>query len=83
MIIKTVKVSEKGQIAIPIEIRADAEIKIGENLIIIEEKGKIILQKAPKIAAEIKEDFSDLLKHSEKVAEKLWSNKSDEIWDTL
>jgi hypothetical protein len=27
------------------------------------------------------DDFKDLLKHSEKVANKLWNNKEDEIWD--
>lgn len=30
-----------------------------------------------------KEDFSDLLKHSEKVTEKLWDNKEDEIWEKI
>ncbi|MDO8460387.1 MAG: hypothetical protein Q7S74_04720 [Nanoarchaeota archaeon] len=27
-------------------------------------------------------DFKDLLKHSEKVAKKLWSSKEDDIWDS-
>lgn len=30
-----------------------------------------------------KEDFSYLLKHSEKVARKLWDNKDDEIWNNI
>ena len=30
-----------------------------------------------------KEDFSDLLKHSEKTAKKLWDNKKDEVWDNI
>ena len=30
-----------------------------------------------------KDDFKDLLKHSEKVANKLWDNKEDEIWDSV
>lgn len=28
-------------------------------------------------------DFSDMLKHSEKVAEKLWNNKDDDIWNNI
>jgi len=28
-------------------------------------------------------EFNDLLKHSEKVAEKLWVNKKDEIWNSV
>lgn len=28
-----------------------------------------------------KDNFADLLKHSEKVARKLWDNEEDEIWN--
>lgn len=31
----------------------------------------------------IVDSFSDLLKHSEKVAKKLWDNKEDEVWDKV
>ncbi len=31
----------------------------------------------------IKDDFSDLLKYSEKVADKLWNNEEDQVWDKL
>jgi len=27
--------------------------------------------------------MKDLLKHSEKVADKFWNNKEDEIWDRI
>lgn len=30
-----------------------------------------------------KSDFSDLLKHSEKVAKKLWDNPEDGVWNNL
>jgi len=45
MIIKTVKVSDKGQIAIPLDIRKINGINKGDNLIIIQEKGKILIEK--------------------------------------
>ena len=83
MIVKTVKISEKGQIAIPQEIRADVGLEQGDELIIIEERGKIMLEKVHKLGENAKDEFKELLEHSEKVAEKLWSNKADEIWDTL
>jgi hypothetical protein len=28
-------------------------------------------------------DFCDLLKHSEKVAERLWDSKENEVWNEL
>lgn len=80
MIVKTVKVSDKGQISIPIDIRELAGINTGDELIVIQEGSKILIEKPNNI---IKDDFKDLLKHSEKVAEKLWSNEEDEILDTI
>ena len=83
MIIKTVKISEKGQIAIPQEIREAANLRQGDELIIIEEEGKLLLEKPQKIARQVRENFKDLLKNSEGVAKKLWSTKADDIWDTV
>jgi AbrB family looped-hinge helix DNA binding protein len=80
MIIKTVKVSDKGQIAIPSTIRKLNNINRGDDLIMIQENGKILIEKATE---KIKDDFSDLLKHSESVAKDLWDNKKDEIWNEL
>ena len=83
MNVKTIKVSEKGQIAIPVEIRESASIHTGDVLIMIQEGDKILLEKAEKLGKEVKDDFRDLLLLSLPVMKKLWDNKEDEIWDTL
>ncbi len=31
----------------------------------------------------LKDEFKDLLKHSEQVAKKLWGNKTDDVWDKV
>lgn len=80
---KNIKLSGKGQIAIPQEIRKNAKLEKGDNLVIMEENGTIMIKKTERVAAAIKDDFKDLLKHSEKIAQKLWSNKEDDIWDNL
>lgn len=72
---KIIKVTDKGQISLPIKIRSDLKIKQGDELIITKSDNTIILKKIRK------EDFSDLLKHSEKVAQELWDNDEDEIWN--
>ena len=74
---KIIKVTDKGQISLPTKIRSSLQIKQGDELIIIQNNNSIILKKLKK------EDFSDLLKHSEKVAQKLWGNKEDDIWNDL
>ncbi len=83
MLVKTIKVSEKGQIAIPIDIRELAGIHTGDELVILQEGGKLLIEKPTKISQEIKGDFRDLLKQSEVVAKSLWSSREDDIWDTI
>ena len=74
---KIIKVTDKGQISIPIEIRKSIGIDAGDELIAIRNGETLCLKKIKK------DDFKDLLKHSERVANKLWNNKNDEIWDSV
>lgn len=82
-IIKTIKVSEKGQIALPKDVRESADIEVGDNLVLIQRGKKIMLEKAEIIESKTKDDFKDLIKLSESTAKKLWDNKYDKVWDKL
>ena len=73
---KIVRVTDKGQISIPVEMRNSVGISNGYELFVVKNMESIVIRKIKK------SDFSDLLKHSEKVAVKLWDNKEKEIWDT-
>lgn len=75
--INIIKVTDKGQISLPIQLRNSLNIEQGDKLIIMQNDNFLILRKLKR------EDFSDLLKHSEKVAKKLWDNKEDDIWDGI
>jgi len=74
---RIIKVTDKGQISIPTELRKFIGINTGDELIVIRDGETICLKKVKK------DDFKDLLKHSEKAVNKLWNNKEDEIWDTV
>ena len=78
---KTIKVSEKGQIAIPQTIRETLGIERGDELIIIQVDNKILLEKAKKMEQKMKEDFKDIIKFSEKSLKGVWDNKLDDIWN--
>lgn len=80
--IKIIKVSDKGQIAIPQIIREKAGISRGDELIIIQTGGKILLEKSQKISNQMKEDFKDIIGFSEQSLNEVWDNKEDEIWST-
>ena len=81
MIIKTVKVSEKGQIAIPREIREKTGIKRGDELIVVQEGNRIMIERTTQTSERIKDDFSDLIRFSESSLRDVWDNESDEIWN--
>ncbi|MBS3125779.1 AbrB/MazE/SpoVT family DNA-binding domain-containing protein [Candidatus Woesearchaeota archaeon] len=79
MRVKTVKVSDKGQISLPVEVREEAGINKGDELLLISEGKKIFIEPVLKTSKKVKDDFSDLLKLSEKSISRAWSN-ADEIW---
>lgn len=77
MKVKTVKVSDKGQIAIPKEMRNILQIEKGDEVLLIAEGNIIIIEKIKK------ENFRDILKLSESTAQKIWDNDEDEVWNEL
>jgi AbrB family looped-hinge helix DNA binding protein len=82
MVMTTVRVSEKGQIAIPQSIRESIGITKGDDLVIIQVDGKLLLEKSKKIEQNLKDDFKDILKFNEKSLKEVWDNKEDEIWSS-
>lgn len=79
--LKTVKVSQKGQIAIPRDVQKELGIKKGDKLLLVREGRKIMLEKPRRITQEVRDDFKDLIRLSESSLRKLWLNKEDEIWN--
>jgi len=74
---RIIKVTDKGQVSLPIVMRNSLNISRGDELILTQSRESIILKKIKQ------DDFSDLLKHSENSLKKIWDNKKDEIWNNL
>lgn len=81
MTLRTVNVSEKGQIAIPKEIRELLGIKKGDRLVLTAKNKKLLIQKASNLAKQTENDFDDLIDYSELSLKKLWLNKKDDVWN--
>lgn len=75
---KIIKVSDKGQISIPKSIRELVKIKKGDELILFEVDGKILIEKSDKF----KENFKDINRFVEKSLESVWNNEEDDIWNS-
>ncbi len=80
---KTIRVSQKGQISIPSDIRKELGIRSGEELIVMRKGDRLLIEKSGKVSKRFLKEFDYMLKHSEKAARKLWGNKEDDIWDKL
>ena len=64
-----IKVTDKGQISLPIKMRKLLGINKGDDLIIINNNDSMIIKKIKD------DDFSDLLKLSEISLGKIWHNE--------
>jgi AbrB family looped-hinge helix DNA binding protein len=81
--LETVKVSSRGQIVIPENVREDLGIDKGTKLILVEENGRITLQKEEEFLKKLKEqqERAGWMTITEKSLEKIWKNeKDDAVW---
>jgi AbrB family looped-hinge helix DNA binding protein len=81
MIAKTVKISDKGQISIPTMIRESANLKKGDEILIIEKEGRIIIESLKNITKEYEDDFKDIELATQSSLSEVWENDEDEIWN--
>ncbi len=78
---KKVKVSDKGQISLPVEIQREAGIKKGDELLLIRKGHRIVLEKPQRIVEVLEDEFADLQEISESSLRRLWLSKKEDIWD--
>ena len=78
---KKVKVSDKGQISIPIEIQRETGIRKGDELLLIRKGQKIVLEKTGRIVEAMEDEFADLQEISEASLRRMWLSKKEDVWD--
>lgn len=81
MIAKTVKVTDKGQIAIPTSIRELAGIEKGDELLVVHKDGELLLKKISAVISDVEDDFKDLQRISEKTLEDIWGKEEGNKWE--
>jgi AbrB family looped-hinge helix DNA binding protein len=76
-----VKVSDKGQISIPVEVQREIGIKKGDELLLIRRGRKILLEKPERLLKLLEDEFADVQSLTETSLASLWSNKTDDVWN--
>jgi AbrB family looped-hinge helix DNA binding protein len=79
--IRTIKVSDKGQVSIPKDIRKNMKIKKGDNLVMMVKDSKIVLEKSEKVALLLDGEFKDIEAFTEHTLKSVWDNPYDEVWN--
>lgn len=79
--VRSVTMSERGQIVIPEDMRDDLKMEKGEALVLIERENEIVLRKESDVALRLASEdaWDNLATESLKNA---W-DKSDDVWDKV
>ena len=78
---KKVKVSDKGQISIPIDMQREIGIKKGDELLLIRKGQKIVLEKPEKVVGVLEDEFLDVHDITEASLSKIWLRKGEDVWN--
>ena len=78
-----VKVSSKGQIVIPKEVRKRHRLGRDTNLVLLESGDALVLRKKTDVEEILRDEFGPLLRASEETLKELWGNPEDDVWDSV
>lgn len=84
MIVKTVKVSAKGQFTIPAETMRAMNLRKGTEFIVVQEGDRIILMKASAVGKRIVDDTDGFAALGLSSFARVWDNPiDDEVWNDV
>lgn len=78
---KKVKVSDKGQISIPVDMQKLIGLKKGDELLLIRKGRKIVLEKPDRIMQVLEDEFEDVRSVTERQLAKLWLRREENVWN--
>ena len=78
---KKVKVSDKGQISIPVDVQRQVGIRKGDELLLIRKGKKILLEKSDKITEMLEDELDDMQDVTEASLGQIWLKKEEDIWN--
>jgi AbrB family looped-hinge helix DNA binding protein len=78
---KKVKVSDKGQISIPMDMQRAIGIKKGDELLMVRKGRKIVLEKPEGVIQLLEDEFADIQGITEASLGGIWLRKEEDIWN--
>ena len=78
---RKVKVSDKGQISIPVDMQREIGIKKGDELLLIKKGKKLVLEKPEKVIGMLEAAFVDVQDITEASLSQIWLGKEEDVWN--
>ena len=78
-----VRLSSKGQIVIPKEVRKRRKLDGNTDLLLHEEGDILVLRKKSDGDQVLRDQFYPLLRASERSLAELWDNPEDDVWNDV
>jgi AbrB family looped-hinge helix DNA binding protein len=78
---KKVRVSDKGQISIPMDMQRAIGIKKGDELLLVRKGRKIVLEKPERVIELLEDEFADIQTITEASLGRIWLRKEEDIWN--
>ena len=78
-----VRVSSKGQIVIPKEVRVRHRLGRGTDLVHLESGDALVLRKRADVEGILTDEFAPLLRVTEDALRDLWDNSENHVWDRV
>lgn len=81
MLVKTVKVSAKGQISVPADVLRALKVKKGTEFLLVQQGDQIFLVRAADVGKRLVEELSGWESLAGPAFAELWDNEADEVWN--
>ena len=81
MLVRTVKMTSKGQITLPADALKAMKARKGTEFILVQEGDEIILRKAERIGRAVLDETRGFAALGLSSFERVWDNDEDEAWN--
>lgn len=81
MLVKTVKVSSKGQITLPAEALRALKVRKGAEFVLIQQGERLVLLRAEDVGKRLVDELGGWEALAAPAFEELWGTEADEVWD--
>ena len=81
MLVRTVRLSEKGQLTLPADALRAMNARRGTEFLLIQEDARIVLVKASAVGKRVLDEFGGWESLAAPAFADLWDNDADEAWN--